>query len=171
MLKTLFKRKKPRVFLGTIAVAPREHVNKLFDRWGMLQSEALGRTLCVRLEDLFSLPKAAEVEDPNASDLVLDVIVPKFQVGGMFDFSAGDVSFPIMWRPKITITARLYYLTTGQIKSMYTVTEKYSSTAFLKRVFSLRAIFNHKPVFDADDLEYLLYKACHKLLAKIMNKV
>ena len=169
MFSKLLKREKPRVFLGVLAVAPRSDIKRHLDQWGMFKNEDLDSSLRQNLKEIFSLPSAQSVEDPKKTDLVLDVVVPKFQSGDAWDLSLGEIGIPLMWRPKITISSRLYYLNTEKTKETFSVTEKMKFSHYVGRLFTLRGIFRFRPVFDSRDMEYLLYLACHKLLLKMQK--
>lgn len=169
MFRNILKREKPRVFLGTLAVAPRSDIKRHLDQWGMFKNEDLDSSLRHSLKEIFSLPSAQNIEDPKNTDLVLDVIVPKFQSGDAWDLSLGDIGIPIMWRPKITISSRLYYLNTEKTKVTFSVTEKMKFSQYIGRLLTWRAVLRFRPVFDSKDMEYLLYQACHKLLLKMQK--
>ncbi|AJQ94866.1 hypothetical protein [Gynuella sunshinyii] len=170
MFKNLFRKEKPRVFLGNLAVVPRTGIKKHFDQWGAFESTDLDSSLSMNLKSIFSLPLASEVDSPRKTDLVIDVVVTKFQAGEALGCTAGDFGFPVMWRPKVSVSSRLYYLVSGATKSTFSQTEKMSLTQYLNRIFSWRAFWRFRPIFDSKDLEYLLYQACNKLLLKIKQK-
>jgi len=172
ILKKIFrKREKPRVFLGTIVVVPRAGMKPRFDQWSAFQQEELEAPLQATLQRVFSLPPASEVRDPLPTDLGLDVFVPSFQSGDFLSLSLGDLGIPIfwvfLWRPKVTVTCRLYSLQTRETKCTYSVTRKMPWREYVSRLFTLRAFFRFRPIFSADDLNHLLCLACHSLLNKL----
>jgi len=169
VLNKLLKKEKPRIFLGTLAVAPRADIKRHLDQWGMFKNEDLDSGLRQSLKEIFSLPSAYEVNEPRYNDLVLDVIVPKFQSGDAWDLSFGDFGVPLMWRPKVTVSSRLYYLKSEKTKVTFSVTEKMKLSQYLSRLFTWRAAFRFRPVFDSKDMEILLYRACYKLLLKMQK--
>ena len=144
LLNKILKKEKPRVFLGTLAVAPRADIKRHLDQWGMFKSEDLDSSLRKHLKEIFSLPPANEVGEPESNDLVLDIVVPKFQSGDAWDFSLGDFGIPLMWRPKITVSSRLYYLKSEKTKATFSVTEKMKFGQYLREtlinLISLRII-------------------------------
>ena len=170
MFGEILKREKSRVFLGELAVAPRTDIKRFLDQWGMLKTENLDSNLRHSLKEIFSLPSPQDIKEPKNTDLVLDIVVPKIQPGDAWDLSLGEVGFPIIWRPKITISSRLYYLKTEKTKATFSVTEKMRFSQYIGRLFTWRAILRFRPVFDYEDMEYLLYQACHKLLKKIKKQ-
>jgi uncharacterized membrane protein len=169
VLNKLLKKEKPRVFLGTLAVAPRADIKRHLDQWGMFNNEDLDSSLRQNLKEIFSLPSANEVSEPKGNDLVLDVVVPKFQSGDAWDLSLGDFGIPLMWRPEVTVNSRLYYLKSEKTKATFSVTEKMKLGQYVNRLFTWRAFFRFRPVFGSKDMEYLLYQACHKLLLKMQK--
>lgn len=167
MFERFLKREKPRVFLGSLAVVTRTDAKRHIDQWGMLNDSNLDAPLQATLQEIFALPSANEVGSPTSTDLALDVLIPKFQSGDYWDVSLGEISIPIFWRPKITVAARLYYLTSGRTKRTFTVTQKMPWSEFLRRLLTWRAFFRLRPTFDAKDMNRLLYFACHSLLGKL----
>lgn len=170
MLNKIINTEKPRVFLGTLAVAPRSDIKRHLDQWGMFKSEDLDSSLRQNLKEIFSLPSADEVVEPKSNDLVLDVVVPMFQSGDAWDLSFGEIVIPLMWRPKLTVSSRLYYLKSEKTKATFSVTEKMRFGQYISRLFTWRAILRFRPVFDSKDMEYLLYQACQKLLMKMQKE-
>lgn len=167
MFDRFLKREKPRVFLGTLAVVSRTDIKRHIDQWGMLYDSNLDTPLQATLQEIFALPSASEVTLPTSTDLALDVLIPKFQSGDYWDVSMGEIGIPIFWRPRITVVARLYYLKSKNTKRTFTVTQKMPWGEFMGRLFTWRAVFRLRPTFDAEDMNRLLYFACHSLLAKL----
>ena len=162
-----FHRPKPRVFLGTVAVAPRSDIKRHIEDWSLFGSHDLESSLGRTLREIFSLPSACEVTDPLPNDLGLDVVVPRFQSGEYVDVSLGDVGFPIIWRPKVTVASRLYYLRTDKTKKTFSVTVKMNWREYFSRVFSWRGVFRFRPLFGPSDLEHLTYRACVELVSRM----
>jgi hypothetical protein len=167
VLKGFFKKEKAKVYLGCIAVAPRSDIKRHLDQRGVLGREDLDSSLRFTLEKIFDLPDAKGVETPTDNDLGLDIVVPKFQSGDIWDVSLGDIGFPLAWRPKIEVGSRLYSLKTGKTVHTVTVLVKMSWREYFSRVFTWRAVLRFKPMFDSKDMNVLLAKACMQLLAKL----
>jgi hypothetical protein len=165
----ILKKEKPRIFLGTLAVVPRADIKRHLDQWGMVKNEDLDSSLRQNLKEIFSLPPANEVHEPKSNDLVLYVVVPEFQSGDAWDLSLGDFGIPLMWRPKVTVSSRLYYLKSEKTKATFSVAEKIKLGQYISRLFTWRAFLHFRPIFDPKDMEYLLYQACHKLLLKMQK--
>ena len=171
MFKKMLKKKKPRVYLGTLAITPRSDAKRCIDERGIFINEELDTDLRQKLTEIFSLPLVQQVDEPEDTDLVLDVIVLKFQSGDAWNLSLGDVGIPIMWRPKVTVSSHLYYLNSKRTKSTFTVTEKMNLNQYISRLFTWRAFFRFRPLFDTKDIEYLLYQGCYKILLKIQKAI
>jgi len=165
-----FKKEKPRVFLGTLAVVPRTDFKKV-DEWGIFKSEDFDSHLRDRLMEVFSLPPYKDAENPKSSDLVLDVIIPNYQSGDYLDVDLGFFGVPLFWRPKVEIKSRLYYLTTNKTKKVFTVTEKLRWGSYIGKLFTWRAFFRFRPIFDSKDMDYLFLNACQKLLLKMKETI
>jgi len=166
MFNKFLKKEKPRVFLGTLSVVPRTDFKKI-DEWGIFHREDIDTEFRHSLKEIFSLPPASDVNVPLKSDLVLDVVISQFQSGGAWNI---DI-VPVFWRPKILIKSRLYSLKTKKTKSVFSVTEKLKWNIFFNRIFSWRGILHFRPVFDKKDMNFLLYKACHKLLLEMKKSL
>ena len=167
MLRRFLKGEKPRVFLGAVAVVPRRDLKRFLDQWGMLRDENFDTSLHTTLQEIFALPSISDVTAPTSVDLGLDILIPSFQSGDYWDVSLGVIDFPIFWRPKVTVASRLYYLKSAKTKHTFSVTQKLGWGEFLSRVFTWRALFRFQPIFDAKDMDRLLYLACHKVLNKL----
>ena len=179
-LRKLFRRERPRIFLGALAVAPRSDFKRYFeytrthgpfDLEGWLNPKDIDTELRTALTDLFALPPVSCRETPRDSDLALDVIIPEFQAGQFLPINAGPVLVPIMWRPKVKVGARLYVIDTGETRSTHTVSEKLRWRETCRRVLSPKAIFWGSPAFSADDTKRLFYAACIKLLERVKRDV
>ena len=171
MLNRIFKKEKPRVYLSTLAVAPRTDIKKHMDEWAPFKHEDLDTGLRQSLKEIFSLPAAQEVKEPKESDLGLDVVIPKFQSGDAWDLTLGDFGVPLLWRPKVTVSSRLFNLKSNKTTATFSVTQKLSWRQYLRRLFTWRAMLRFRPMFDKEDMDYLLYEACHKLLLKMKKAV
>lgn len=169
MFERLFRRRKPRVFLGAIAVADRTDLKRHFELEGISEGQPLDSALRVALTQIFSLPPADSVEDPRSTDLVLDVWIPKYQSGEVLNVDLGDAGITLLWRPKVTVSSRLSSLVTKQTRTTISVTEKMKWKQFLARVFSWRALF--RSPFVRQDMEQLLCQACVTLLTKMQKSL
>jgi len=170
MFSKWLKKEKPRVFLGNLAVVPRTSITKV-DEWGMFRSEDLDAALRESLIEIFSLPSASKVINPKSSDLVVDVVIPKYQSGNVWSIELGGIGFPVLWRPKVEVRSRIYELNTNDTKSVFSVVEKMKWRDFLPRLLTWRTLFRFRPIFDKADIEYLLYQACFKLLKKMKQAI
>jgi len=93
----------------------------------------------------------------------------------MWSFSLAASDIPVFlllfWRPKITVTCRLYDLQSRETKHVFSVTKKMRWREFLRRQFTWRAFFNFRPAFDAEDMNRLLNLACYAILSKLTKAV
>lgn len=167
VLGSIFKRKKSRLFRGTLTVLPRKDIKRHFDQAGILQYENLEASLQNNLQEIFRLPPATDVLNPTSTDLGLDVLVKHFQLGDYWDLSLGPIGIPIFWRPKITVVGRLYYLESNETKREVSVTKTMPWAYFVGRMLTWRSIFRFRPMFDAEDMNRLLCIACRALLVKL----
>jgi hypothetical protein len=173
--KLLRKREKPRVFLGTLVVVPRADIKRRFEQWWSSHYQELETPLRSTLREIFSLPLASEVSDPLPTDLGLDVFIPSFQSGDALGVSLADLEIPVfwifLWRPKVTVTCRLYSLRSQETKFVYSVTQKMPWREYFGRLFTLPALFRSRPMFSVEDLNHLLNLACHSLLNRLTKAI
>lgn len=185
-LKGLFRKDKPRIYLGTLAVVPRSDFKRHFeevswrrilDFFGSSKTEDLDTELHTALADLFALPPVASREQPKDSDLALDVVIPKFQGGEFLPVDVGQAVIPFipfMWRPKVTVAARLVHIDSGQTRAAYVLTQKLEWMAYFKRILSLEDFFwesRGESLFTANDTRRLFYMACIRVLEKLRKHV
>lgn len=167
----IFKKAKPRVYLDKMVVAPRGEFEKM-DSWGLFKGEDLEEGIRGKLTDIFSLPHISSRVDRKENDLALEIVVLKVQGGEFEGAHFGELgAIPIFWRPKIEVAARLYYIESGKTHSSYKAKEKMSWGMYFAGVFSLRGFFRYKPIFGVENLEPILYRACEKLLVKMVKTV
>ena len=167
MLKRLLMKKKPRIFLGSLPVPPYAEDGRFL----LKKEPSVDTKLLKKLEKLFiSLPSITEVDTPLDSDLVLDVVITKFQLGAAGGINLGEIGLPIFFRSSIEIHSRLYFSKTKQTKITFSVTEKLSWRRSFYQLINVRTFFGLYPVFDEQDMDYLLYKACKTLLMKMKKK-
>ena len=149
-------------------MAPRNDLGRHFDEWNIFyQREDLDSSIRQTLESIFDLPLANNSVDPKYNDYALDVIVPRFQSGDAWSVSFGDLGFPLIWRPKIEIGARLINMKSGKTVYTTTVKAKLKWRNYFARLLTLRAILRFKPLFDSGDMNCLLQEACLNLLHKL----
>lgn len=171
MFNKSFKRKKCRVFLGSVTVTQRTDLKRHVERDCVFPGEGIDDTLRTTLQEIFALPAAADVSEPQRTDLGLDVLIPAHAAGNCFDISLGVIELPLFWRPRVTVTGQLYHLQSRKTMRTFSVTRKMPWGAFLARQMSWRAILSHRPAYDAEDLKALLFIACHALLDKLRKAV
>ena len=169
MLERFFRKQKPRVFLGTVAVTDRTDLKRHLEG-NDFSGLPLDATLRRALAEILTLPPANCVEKPLPTDLVLDVWIPKYQSGEVVDIDLGEVGIALLWRPKVTVASRLSSLVTKRTKANFSITEKMKWGQYLGRVFSWRSLSRSQP-FVREDMEYLLCQACLKLATRMQKVV
>ncbi|MEM1199356.1 MAG: hypothetical protein AAGI06_08625, partial [Pseudomonadota bacterium] len=124
LLGKIFRKEKPRVYLGTLAVVPQRYdLSAFINNTINFQKSGLDEKLQEALEELFSLPLISERTSPRAGDLAMDVFVSEYQRGGVLDMHVVELPTPLFWRPKVTVAARLYDIDKNYTKYTCTVTK------------------------------------------------
>jgi hypothetical protein len=168
VLKNIFKKEKPRVYLGTLAVVPRTGIKKSFDSWDLTGVVELDGKLKESLAEVFCLPPSSARIEALESDLVLDVLISEFQLGTAL-FS--EIPFPILWRPKVTFVSKLSNLNSGKTKRILSITEKMPWAEFFSRLLTFQGLIGLRPSFNVNDLEKLLYIGSGKVFTKIQSSI
>jgi hypothetical protein len=163
------KREKPRIFLGELVVVPRAGFK------AELEDEGLDTSIRDALLEIFALPPLGGRSAPLPSDLGLDVYIPSFQGGGALGANLTDLGIPVFflffWRPKVTVTCRLYHLQSRRTKRVLSATKKMPWREFFGRIFIPRLSFASRPAISAEDMNRLVNLACHALLTKLIKAV
>jgi len=168
VLKNIFKKEKPRIYLGTLAVVPRTGIKKSFDSWDLMGIVELDGKLKESLIKIFFLPPSSSRIEVLESDLVLDVLISEFQLGTAL---LSEIPFPILWRPKVTLVSKLSNLNSGKTKRVLTVTEKMPWAEFFSRLLTFQGLIGLRPSFNVNDLEKLLYIGSGKVFTKLKNSI
>lgn len=171
MIQSFFKKEKPKLYLDSVLVIPRNEW-KTVDEWNWIRrKEDFEQEARQKLESLFNFPHVSTANNVGSKDLAIEVALLKIQ-GGEFDaLDFGVGAIPILWRPKVSLKARLYRISGGKTFSTFSVTKKISWKFYLLRTFSLRGFFRYKPLFDQEDINHLLYEACSELIHKMSKKL
>jgi len=170
MFSNLFKKKPERVYIDSLVVAPRDEISKI-DEWGGFKSVDLEGSAKERLIEIFQLHHVSQRVGVEKNDLALDVVVINLQGGEFSSFQTSDFIIPILWRPKVQIRSRLYYIESNKHKASFSVTVKMPWREYLSRLFSLNGLVRYKPLFDFNDIDILLTKASLELIQKMIKSL
>jgi hypothetical protein len=167
VLRKLLRREPARLFLGTIAVAPRRDFLRHLEDLPLLAPAPLERALHARLVELICVPAVSSADAVRPSDLAFDVVVQGYQFGGSADVALGLHGFSMFWRPKVRVAARLFYAQSNKTKTTFTVTERMPWSAYMSRMLSWKVLLGLARLSHRSDLERLLESASQKLLDKV----
>ena len=167
MLRRLLRRESARLFLGTLAVAPRGDFVRHLEDLPLLAPAPLERALLAKLVELICVPPVSAADPLRPSDLAFDVVVQGYQFGGSMDVALGSHGFPMFWRPKVRVAARLFYAQSNKTKAVFTVTERMPWSAYMSRVLSWKVMLGLARPSTRSDLERLLEGASQKLMDKV----
>ncbi len=162
-LTDFFRGERPRIYLGTISVAPRSKTRVFLDGLTWRDSEKVPYELRDALIELFALPSVNTRDKPRKSDLVLDILVPDYRLGGDVFVTTDWGVLSFFWRPKVTVAARLVQIETDKIRRTFKATQALSWREFALRFFLQP--FQSSPLDG--DVKILLYKASTKILLEI----
>jgi hypothetical protein len=158
---------KTSVYLGTIAVVPRSDLKRHFERpMGPPQTES---SLQLHLESVLSLPKAPA--DPSGSDCAIDVLVAKHQGGEAWEGSVGDWWIPLLWRPSVEVSTRLYALKDKKHIATFHVKKRLPWREYFSRMFTLSRYFSFRSPFTKEDMTSLLDEALVETLGQVKASI
>jgi len=165
-----FFRKHPvKLHLSEVRVLPRKDFLRHLE--GGFFGKAPDNRLAAELKDVFAYPFAADVPAPSDKDFAIDVAIEGHSRGGWGDLSGGDLAFPIVWRPKVRISARVYNLKSGQNQAVLRVVERMSWSEYLSLLGSWRVQLGLRAPADRQRMLRLVQTAGYRLKSKIEDKV
>lgn len=167
----LFKKRKPRIYLGSVDVAPRGTLEKI-DEWGVFKGPSLENEMRWRISKILTFPTVQPLSEHKPTDLALDIEIVGLQGGELLFFSADAVFLPIFWRPKVKVVSKVRNILTNKPVASVSVREKMPWSRYFAKVLSINGLFfRYKPLFSADEVEALLCLACMKLCKKLGKAV
>ncbi|MHC4374440.1 MAG: hypothetical protein ACYSTO_09770 [Planctomycetota bacterium] len=170
MLRYFSRSVKPRVFLNTIKVVPKGNFGVL-DKWLHNEYDGLDLKLQSKLTELISLPETSAIEDPQPSDLAIDIAVPEYQTGDWGHANLGDIGFPLFWRPRVELEARLFEIKSSKTLSTFSVLQKMPWIYYFARIFTLKSYLSFRSPFQAEDFEYLVSLGLLELIDKMRTSI
>ncbi|GAA5215760.1 hypothetical protein GCM10025776_13600 [Corallincola platygyrae] len=123
-----------------------------------------------RFAEIISLPELTEFRDITKHDLAIDFAIPHLQGGTLCALDLGIGAMPLMWRPKVTVHARLYHPISNKTRYIAKAKEKMPWPHYWSKVIHLNSLFHLTPNFSIEDLEPLLCRAILRLLVDIQRK-
>ena len=159
-----FTRRTPAtLYLGTVVAVRRRDFLK---RLEADSSEALSTVLLNELESVFALPPvSAAPRGGNA--LKVDVTLEAFRKGGWDQLSLGLVDFPLIWRPMVTVCARISSPAAAKSQAKFRVIERMSWGSFLSSLLPWKVQLGTASPASRVQLEELARAAGEHLKKKI----
>jgi hypothetical protein len=162
----IFRKTPVRLYVGSITVHPRSDFKRHFEG-GLLGGATLDSALAQRVQEFFALPRASDADVINESDIGVDVILESYSCGGWADVSSSALSFPIFWRSKVRLEARVYHLKTGKVKANLHVTQRIAWGEHVASLFSWKVYLGITSATSRKRLEQLLEVACLSLKRRV----
>lgn len=170
-MRRFWKREPARLFLGSVSDATGNVVRHLEGLMGT-SHPVVDQALLMELAELIAVPKADSVDAPLlATDMAFDVAVQSYRSGSVADLSLGPIGFPMYWRPRVGLAARLYHLQSQKTKATFHVNQRMPWSVYLSRVLSWRVLFGFERPARPGDLELLLRQATERLVMKLRGAV
>ena len=169
-LLKFFRKSPAQLYVGTLTVLPRKDFLRHFEG-GFLSGAQMDHVLTERLLVIFAFPKAADLSAPKDDDVAIDVVLESYSRGGWAEVSGGALELPLLWRPKVRLGARLYYLKTGKSKAKVNVTQSVGWGEYLATLLHWKVYLGLSSPSTRQRLEQLLDLAALQLKARIENAV
>ncbi len=119
------------------------------------------------LSQLLDCPPKAARNTADATDLAIDVIVPEYDCGEFSLPNWAGYFVPLVWRPSITVTGRLYVIDSGETISKATVKHSVGWLSFGRKVVSPPKLLGFQSYMTDADMERMTTEAAVKLLSKL----
>ena len=167
----MFFRSTPvKLYVGELAVQPRKDFLRHLEG-GAFNGAVLDEALEQRLIEIFPYPRASAVLQPQGNDVAVDVVVEGYSRGGSGELSAPSFYLPFLWRPKVRIGARLYYLKSGKKRASAKVTRRMGWGEYLATLLHWKVYLGITSPASKQRLEELLGQAAAELRLKIENSL
>jgi hypothetical protein len=161
-----FRKTKHSLYVGSLSVQPRTDFLRHLEG-SVFGGANLDSALQQQLLDVFAMPRAIEVLNPQESDLAVDVVVENYSRGGSGEVSTTSLYLPLLWRPKVRIGARIYYIRTGKHRASAKVTQRMGWGEYISSLLHWKVYFGLSSPASRRRLEQLLAQAAVELKAKI----
>ena len=163
-------RKPARLFLVSLVVAPQNR-NRSLDMLAILEKDDYEQRVRASFEEVVSLPKVTQRVDNLPTDLGLEIIVVGLRGGMLASLEAGEFIFPIFWRPRVHIKARLSNLENGSTVNSFSGVEKMPWLRFLNSAFRPSTIFGFRATVDSEYIEYMALKCLISVLQRVKSSI
>lgn len=168
IFEKLRRRKIGALYLGTVSIAPKSTLNMLeqyrvlskFDPVEIIEQEVRG---------IFQLPPITEAKDPRKSDIGIDVLVSDFRLGNLYGVNLSSLAFPLFWRPRIEMRARLFSLSNMETVSEFSAIAIMPLSVFARRALHPAVLLRIRPKATQNDLIRLTQEASIAVLEKIQK--
>lgn len=161
------KKTDGRVYSGEVFVVPRSGIRKFVSSLAPALDQRVDGVVEDTLLQLLDCPPKSLRKNAKPTDLALDVVVPEYDYGQFLFPQLGGYFVPLIWRPHITITGRLYVIDTGETISKATVKHSVSWSLWGKTALSVPKLLRIKSNMSDADMDRLTTEAFVKLLSKM----
>jgi len=159
------KRQKP-VYLGDIAVVPRNNLKRLLEfGWESSQTDEELRAWIVELLDMPVFPK----NNLSNDYLVLDVVVSKYQCG-TDAILWSDSILPLLWRPSIKIHGRLKSFD-GKVICTYQTKKSMPWRKYLGKTINPANWYRTRGSVNINDMRFLVAQGLLDILKFVKKAV
>ncbi|WP_136656295.1 hypothetical protein [Nitratireductor sp. XY-223] len=146
----------------------------------MPNSESAAELIEHSLLEILSLPNLSQRGSANADDLAIDITVSDYDLGCFQLLYAHQFSVPLVWRPEVIMTARVYAPGSNNTICAHTVRYKPGWIKWIRMNLNLRKHLKElgkynprdaKSAVGTDDLKYFVRQSCVDLLIKVQRDI
>lgn len=165
-------KKSRRVYLGNVTIVPDTGTSSDPSRWSIsIVPEDYDGVINDVMRDLIALPPVSSRSSGQDGDLALDVTLVDADPGFAALAELTVIAVPIFRRPKVTLTARLYVIDTGEAFHAVTVHRTLKWLSCLKKTMNPLILFQIRAGFSADEMGLLVGQALVDLISKCRDQV
>lgn len=152
------------IHLGKIQISQRDDIRWYFEPDSWENPKTIETALKSHLRKLFPFPIAKDIEYTSDKQAGVDLTVPFYSTGAIWDFSGGKIFMAIFWRPEIKLHCRLYRLQDNAVIEEIEIRERSSWREYFIQIFSLKGSSSR---LARERLAVLLNRVSFRLLKRL----
>lgn len=165
-----FRKTPIKLYIGSLEVASRSDLLRHLEV-GSSKRTTLEESFQEILQAVFPYTKTTSLITPQTNDVAVDIVVDAYSWGGSGEIYASPFCLPLMWRPKVRMSASLSRMKTGEKIAHIKATARLGWSEYLSSLLRWKVIFSLSSPTSQNRLEQLLLQAALALKAKIEKQV
>ena len=172
------KETRRKLFLGSVTVASSPSLKKGISSSWTPDDNDVKELIQQSLLEILALPPLSQRDPDNGDDLAIDLTVSDYELGSFTYLGAGHYVVPLVWRPEIIMTARVYEPANDKTICAHTVRYRPSWKQWIRMNLSIRELIktrgklnprDRSPDVDAERIKRFVLQSCVNLLTKVQR--